>query len=161
MSVQSQLVSFIQKQRNTGLFFKKFVFLLQVLDNLRKYYQFWVLDTFWKSQKLIPSKKNQSVLFAKSTSHRTKKKPVRKIILPQKFRATRYHIFVVVTNKSLSPVRSGQKTLTHNKIWQIFLRKRSCSHYVNSINFQCFVYSRITQVTWQKSEVSHHRNKKM
>ena len=29
------------------------------------YYQFWVLSTFWKSENLITSKKNQSVLIKK------------------------------------------------------------------------------------------------
>ena len=37
------------------------------------YYQSWTLGTFWKSQKLIPSKKNQSVLIAKISSRRTPK----------------------------------------------------------------------------------------
>ena len=51
---------------------------------------FLVLDTFWKSQKLISSKKNQSALIAKISSHKTQKfQPIRKNILPQKFCATR------------------------------------------------------------------------
>ena len=33
----------------------------------------WVLGTFWKSQKLIPGKKNQSVLIAKISSRKTQK----------------------------------------------------------------------------------------
>ena len=40
---------------------------------------------FLKSQKLIPSKKNQSVLIAKISSRKTQK-----IANPQKFRSTRY-----------------------------------------------------------------------
>ena len=38
-----------------------------------KYYQCWVLGTLWKSQKLIPSKENQSVLIAKISSRKTQK----------------------------------------------------------------------------------------
>ena len=49
-----------------------------------------VLDTFWKLQKLIPSKKNQSLLIVKISSHKTQKiQPIRKNILLQKFRPTR------------------------------------------------------------------------
>ena len=44
----------------------------------RTYYQCWVVGTFWKSQKLIPSKKNQSVLIAKISSRKTQKSPIRK-----------------------------------------------------------------------------------
>ena len=40
---------------------------------------------FLKSQKLIPSKKSQSVLIEKSSSRKTQK-----IANPQKFRSTRY-----------------------------------------------------------------------
>ena len=39
----------------------------------QKYYQCWVLGTFWKSQKLIPIEKNQSVLITKISSHKTQK----------------------------------------------------------------------------------------
>ena len=50
-----------------------------------------VLDTFWKSQKLIPREKNQSVLITKElVTALHKKSPIRKNKLPQKFRAKRY-----------------------------------------------------------------------
>ena len=50
-----------------------------------------LLRTFWKSQKLIPSEKNQCVLVLKISFRKTEKNsPIRKNILPQKFRATRY-----------------------------------------------------------------------
>ena len=39
----------------------------------QKYYQCWVLGTFWKSQKLIPIKKNQCVLISKFSSRKTQK----------------------------------------------------------------------------------------
>ena len=45
----------------------------------RKYYKCSVLSTYWKSQKLIPSKKNQSVLIAKISCRKTQK-----IAKPQK-----------------------------------------------------------------------------
>ena len=47
------------------------------------------MGTFWKSQKLIPSMENQSVLIAKISSRKTQKSPIPKNKLPQKFRATR------------------------------------------------------------------------
>ena len=50
----------------------KYVFLLHVLDK-NESFQYWVLGTFWKSQKLIPSKKNQSALIAKISSRKTQK----------------------------------------------------------------------------------------
>ena len=77
MSVQSQLVSFIQQQRNAGL----------LLENMSFYCTYstkneniisagcWVLGTFWKLQKSIPSKKNQSVLITKISSCKTQKIP--------------------------------------------------------------------------------------
>ena len=40
---------------------------------LKQYDQCWVLNTFWKSQKLILCKKNQSVLIAKISSRKTQK----------------------------------------------------------------------------------------
>ena len=45
--------------------------------------------TFWKLQKFIPSKKNQSVLIAKIFFRRTQILPIDKNKLPQKFCATR------------------------------------------------------------------------
>ena len=45
---------------------------------------------FLKSQKLIPNKKNQSVLIVKLVPTKHKKSPIRKNKLPQKFRSTRY-----------------------------------------------------------------------
>ena len=56
-----------------------------------------MLDTgyFLKSQKLIPSKKKQSVLIAKISSHKThtqKNGQSTKINSPQKFRSTRYSL---------------------------------------------------------------------
>ena len=36
------------------------------------------VGTFWKSLKLIPSKKNESVLIAKISSRKTKKSPIRR-----------------------------------------------------------------------------------
>ena len=53
-----------------------------------KYYQCCVLGTFWTSQKLIPSKKNQSVVIAKISSHKTQKIANPQNKLPQKFRAS-------------------------------------------------------------------------
>ena len=49
-----------------------------------------VLSTFWKSQKLITNEKNQCVLVAKISFRKTKKSPIRKNKLSQKFRSTRY-----------------------------------------------------------------------
>ena len=50
-----------------------------------------LLGTFWKSQKLILSEKNQCVLVLKISFCKTEKKsPIRKNKLPQKFRGTRY-----------------------------------------------------------------------
>ena len=52
----------------------KYVFLLQVLNKDKdNYNQCWVWGIFWKSQKLISSKKNQSVLMAKISSHKTQR----------------------------------------------------------------------------------------
>ena len=48
-----------------------------------------MLGTFWKLQKFIPSKKNQSVLIAKIFFRRTQILPIHKNKLPQKFCATR------------------------------------------------------------------------
>ena len=39
----------------------------------QKYYQCWVLGTFWISQKLIPIAKNQSVLISKISSRKKQK----------------------------------------------------------------------------------------
>ena len=47
------------------------------------------MGTFWKSQILIPSKKNQSVPIAKISSSKTHKIANPKNKLPQTFRATR------------------------------------------------------------------------
>ena len=73
MPVRSRLVSFIQKWRHTGILLENmyiFYFTYSVKMKKKIYYQCWVLGTFWKSQKLIPSKKNQSVLIAKITKSR-------------------------------------------------------------------------------------------
>ena len=73
MSVQSQLVSFFQKNTDAHLV---------LFENMYFYCTYSVKTTilsvlgtghFLKSQKLIPSKKNQSVLIAKISSHKTQK----------------------------------------------------------------------------------------
>ena len=73
VSVQSQLVSFFSEKywRILSIVWK-YVFLLHVLN---KTTILSVLGTglFLKSQKLIPSKKNQSVLIAKISSHKKQK----------------------------------------------------------------------------------------
>ena len=52
---------------------------------------------FLKIAKLIPSKKNQSVLIAKNlVPAKHKKSPMRKNKLPQKFRVTRYPVSSIV-----------------------------------------------------------------
>ena len=72
MSVQSQLV------KNSEILVYRLKICISIARTFctqlkRKYYQCWVLDTFRKSQKLIPSKKNQSVLIANSSSRKTQK----------------------------------------------------------------------------------------
>ena len=52
-----------------------------------KYYQCWVLGTFWKSQKLIPIEKNLSVLIAKVSSRKTKNRQSTKINFRKNFMA--------------------------------------------------------------------------
>ena len=86
VSVQSQLVSFIQKQQNAGSLFENMYCYWTYTQEKREYYNAGY--TFWKSQKLIPSKKSQSVSIAKISSPETQKSPVRKNKLLQKFRAT-------------------------------------------------------------------------
>ena len=51
----------------------KYVFLLHLLNKNENIVNAWVLGTFWKSQKWIPSKKSQSVLMAKISSRKTQK----------------------------------------------------------------------------------------
>ena len=73
VSVQSQLVSFFQKNTDAHLV---------LFENMYFYCTYSIKTTilsmlgtgyFLKSQKLIPSKKNQSVLIAKICSHKTQK----------------------------------------------------------------------------------------
>ena len=73
VSVQSQLVSFFQKNTDAHLV---------LFENMYFYCTYSIKTTilsmlgtgyFLKSQKLIPSKKNQSVLIAKISSHKTQK----------------------------------------------------------------------------------------
>ena len=67
----------------------KYVFLLNVLGKNENIInaRYWVLCEYCK--KIIPSKKNQTVLITKITSRKTQKnRQSAKIKLPQKFRAT-------------------------------------------------------------------------
>ena len=73
VSVQSQLVSFFRKNTDAHLV---------LFENMYFYCTYSIKTTilsvlgtgyFMKSQKLIPSKKNQSVLIAKISSHKTQK----------------------------------------------------------------------------------------
>ena len=93
MSVQSQLVSFIQKQRNTGVLLENMYF-YWTYSIKRKILSMLGTGYFLKISKItvISSGKNQSVLIAKISSCKTPKSPIRKNKLPQKFRATRYPV---------------------------------------------------------------------
>ena len=73
VSVQSQLVSFIQKQQITGLLFENMYFYCAYSIKTEILSMLPVLGTFWKSQKLIPSEKNQSFLITKISSRTTQK----------------------------------------------------------------------------------------
>ena len=53
-----------------------YVFLFHVLNKNENVIINNLSGTFWKSQKLIPSKKNQSVLIAKIRSRKTQKSPI-------------------------------------------------------------------------------------
>ena len=59
-------------QRNTGLLFENINFSC-TYSIKTKILSMLVLGTFWKSAKLIPRKKNQSVLIAKISSRKTQK----------------------------------------------------------------------------------------
>ena len=58
---------FQKRDAYTVALFENMYFYCTYLTQNKKYiyYQFWVLSTFWKSEKLITSKKNQSVLIGK------------------------------------------------------------------------------------------------
>ena len=98
----------------------------------RKYYQCWVLGTFWKSQKLILSQKNQSVLVAKISSRKTQKSPIRKNKLPQKFGATRY--FKNRLNAAFSLARSLQFILKVSATYRLADNWLVCS-----LRVQCMI----------------------
>ena len=51
--------------------------------------------TFWKSPKLIPSKKNRSVLITKISSCKTQKSPICKNKHPQKFCPIQYTSWII------------------------------------------------------------------
>ena len=72
MPVQSQLVSFIQKQRDTGLLLENMFFYWTPL-NKNENNTMLGAGYFLKIAKLIPRQKNQSVLIAKISSRKTPK----------------------------------------------------------------------------------------
>ena len=77
------------------------------------------MGTFWKSQILIPSKKNQSVLIAKIRSRKTHKIANPKNKLPQTFRAIRkfrVHKILNEVIRDISPSIKISRFLVFSKL---------------------------------------------
>ena len=105
LTVQQLLVSFAQNQRYTLKCWRTLLNCLKICISIartqsnRKCCQCWVLVTFWKPQKFIPRKKNQSLLIAKISSRKTTTKKntnPKKKKLSRKFRATRYYPTILI-----------------------------------------------------------------
>ena len=96
---------------------------------------------FLKIEKINSQKKNQSVLIAKISSRKHKKSPIRKIKLPQNFRATRYRNHVHsralrerITGDSKGFSRTARFARPNGELARrLLLRKLSIQHFSPSV----------------------------